>query len=121
TDPSYNAACLIGIDPVPSTRLRDPSQCVASGFAPNPDFLSSLLPYDLSRGGRPYQFRGKANITQFAFFGQDAISLGNFTLNLGLRVDRYHGLTDGNAVQPRGAFSYLFKPTRTVLRGGYSH
>ena len=38
-----------------------------------------------------------------------------------MRFDRYDGLTGGQAVQPRGAFSYLFKPTKTVIRGGYSH
>ena len=27
----------------------------------------------------------------------------------------------GDGLQPRGAFSYLFKPTKTVIRGGYSH
>jgi hypothetical protein len=54
-------------------------------------------------------------------FGQDSITLGNLTLNFGVRFDRYNGLTNGDAVQPRGAFSYLFKPTNTVIRGGYSH
>jgi hypothetical protein len=121
TDPSYNAACLSRGYPVPLPGLRDPSQCAASGFQANPGFLSGLLSYDLTRGGSPYQFRGKANIDQFAFFGQDSITLGNLMLNFGLRFDRYNGLTDGNGVQPRGALSYLIKPTKTVIRGGYSH
>ncbi len=102
TDPAYNAPSL-------------------SDGQPNPQFLSSLLPYDLTRGGRLYQFRGKANINQFAVFGQDTVTWGNLTLNFGVRFDRYNGLTDGNGVQPRAAFSYLFKPTKTVIRGGYSH
>jgi hypothetical protein len=101
TDPAYNAPAL-------------------TNGQPNPQFLSSLLPYDLTRGGRLYQFRGKATIRQFAAFAQDSITLGNLTLNFGFRFDVYHGLTRGNGPQPRGAFSYLFKPTRTVLRGGYS-
>jgi len=83
--------------------------------------LSSLLPYDLTHGGRLYQFSGRANINQFAVFAEDSVTLGAVTLNLGLRFDSYHGLTEGNGVQPRGAFSYLFKPTNTVIRGGYSH
>ncbi len=116
TDPGYNSPCLA---PLPT--VTDPSQCSASGSTANPGFLSSLLPYDLSRGGQPYQFRGKATINQVALFGQDSITLGNLTLILGLRFDRYRGLTSGDGVQPRGAFSYLFKPTRTVIRGGYSH
>ncbi|MGC9969211.1 MAG: TonB-dependent receptor [Bryobacteraceae bacterium] len=121
TDPAYNAACLSGGDPVPTPGANDPSQCAASGLRINPDFLSSLLPYDLSRGGQPYRFRGNATIDQLALFGQDSITLGDLTLNIGVRFDRYDGLTDGDGLQPRGAFSYLFKPTKTVIRGGYSH
>ena len=66
-------------------------------------------------------FRGKANINQVAFFGQDSITLGDLTLNFGLRFDNYDGLTHGNGMQPRGGFSYLIKPTKTVIRGGYTH
>lgn len=117
TDPAYNAPCLGN----PVSQLTDPSQCAATGIEANPDFLAGLLPYDLSRGGQLYQFRGHANINQFAFFGQDTITLGDLTLSVGLRFDRYQGLTRGDGVQPRGAFSYLFKPTKTVIRGGYSH
>ncbi len=87
----------------------------------NPQFLASLLPYDLTRGGKLYEFRGKANINQFAAFAQDSITLGDLTLNLGLRFDQYDGLTTGGGLQPRGAFSYLFRLTKTVIRGGYSH
>ncbi len=119
TDPAYNAVCLTANTPVPG--LQAPAQCAASGFTINPRFLGALLPYDLTRQGAPYQFRGSATIDQLALFAQDSITLGNLTLNLGVRFDRYDGLTQGTGVQPRGAFSYLFKPTRTVIRGGYSH
>jgi hypothetical protein len=121
TDPAYNAACLSGRDPVPLPELKDPAQCAAAGLLGNPDFLTGLLPYDLSRGGRLYRFHGRAAINQVALFGQDSITLGALTFNLGVRFDRYDGLTDGQSVQPRGSFAYLFKPTRTVVRGGYSH
>jgi len=87
----------------------------------NTAFLSSLLPYDLTRGGHLYQFSGKANINQVAVFAEDSMTLGDVTLNLGLRFDHYNGLTDGNGIQPRASFSYLFKRTKTVIRGGYSH
>ena len=83
--------------------------------------MSSLLPYDLSRGGRPYEFRGTATIDQLALFAQDSITLGALTLNIGVRFDRYDGLTDGQAVQPRTAFSYQIKATGTAIRGGYTH
>jgi len=87
----------------------------------NTAFLSSLLPYDLTRGGHLYQFSGKANINQVAVFAEDSMTVGDVTLNLGLRFDHYNGLTDGNGIQPRASFSYLFKRTKTVIRGGYSH
>ncbi len=87
----------------------------------SPGYLSSLLPYDLSRGGRLYEFRGTATIDQLALFAQDAITLGALTLNIGVRFDRYDGLTDGRAIQPRAAFSYQLKATGTAIRGGYTH
>ena len=121
TDPAYNSVCLSGSAPVSAPELTVPSQCAASGLQANPAFLSSLLPYDLSRGGQLYRFSGNAIINQLALFAQDSVSLGDLTLSLGVRYDRYNGLTEGQAVQPRGAFSYLFKATKTVLRGGYSH
>jgi len=120
TAAGYNSPCLRDGDPAPSPALRDPSDCRAPDLAPNPDFLAGLLPYDLTRGGAPYQFKDKATISQVAYFAQDSITMGNLTLNVGLRVDHYNGLTRGDGVQPRGAFSYLFKPTRTVIRAGYS-
>src|SRR5260370_1494982 len=78
-------------------------------------------PYDLTRGTVPYGFRGKAAISQVAWFGQDSITFGDLTLNIGLRYDYYNGLTRGGGPEPRGAFSYLFKPTKTEIRGGYTH
>jgi hypothetical protein len=121
TDPAYNAVCLMGSDPVTAGHLRDPAQCAAEGFTPNPNFLGGLLRYDLTRGGQLYQFQGKVRIRQLAVFAQDLTTLGPLSLSLGLRFDRYRGLTDGDSAQPRGGFSYLFRRTRTVLRGGYSH
>ncbi|MES1262273.1 MAG: TonB-dependent receptor, partial [Acidobacteriota bacterium] len=121
TDPSYNAACLRDGVPAPSPEPREPALCAGEGLEANPEFLGSLLAYDLSRGGQPYQFRGRANIAQFSFFGQDALTLGALTLHLGVRYDRYNGLTHGDSVQPRGAFAWLLKRTGTVVRGGYSH
>ena len=117
TDPAYNSPCLKAA----AAGATAPSQCPTLGLAPNPSFLIGLLPYDLSRGGSLYRFRGKTNIHQLAAYGQDSITLGGFRFDIGLRIDWYDGLTKGMGVQPRAAFSYLFKPTKTVIRGGYSH
>ena len=121
TDATYNAPCLSGGYPVPLSKPTDPVQCSGFGLQVNPDFLSGLARYDLTRGGKSYEFRGQATINQLAMFGQDSITLGNLTLNVGLRLDRYRGLTDGSGAQPRAAFSYMIKATNTVFRGGYSH
>lgn len=120
TDPLYNAPCLepnnVAVGGFSST-----AQCAAAGLQVNSNFLTGLVSYDLTRGGHPYQFGGRTHINQFAFFGQDSITLGNLTLSIGLRFDDYHGLTDGSGFEPHTAFSYLIKPTKTVLRGGYTH
>lgn len=122
TDPGYNAPCLDGRgDGVAEVGLRGVSECVGAGYRGNPDFLPGLAGYDLSRGGRPYQFEGQATISQAAWFGQNVMTMGNLTVSLGLRYDAYNGLTRGGGAQPRGAFSYLIKRTKTVVRGGYSH
>ncbi len=86
----------------------------------NPAFAAELAPYNLARGGRRFEFHGKASIHQSALFVQDSISLGNWNVSGGLRFDRYAGLTRGDGAQPRAAVSYLVKPTRTVIRLAYS-
>src|SRR5215471_1997285 len=121
TDPLYNSPCLDEASRTPVAGFTSAAECPTSGFRPNPDFLSSLVPYDLTRGGSLYRFSGRANITQVALYGQDSITLGNLTLSIGLRLDLYHGLTEGGGFEPRGAFAYLIKTTGTVVRGGYSH
>ena len=86
----------------------------------SPDFNPGLLPYDLTRGGRVFAFRGHADIKQYGFFLQDSIALGNFTIMAGLRGDIYRGLTADAGIEPRFGVSYQFKPTSTVLRASYS-
>ena len=50
------------------------------------------FPYDLTRGGKLFQFDGSNNINQYAFYVQDSIKFGNLKLQAGLRVDSYHGI-----------------------------
>jgi len=85
------------------------------------NFLPGLLPYDLTQpGGKLFQFDQSTNINQYAFFVQDNIKFGNFQVQAGLRADVYHGLVSDTSAQPRIGFSYLIKPTGTVLRASYS-
>lgn len=86
----------------------------------SPDFLPGLLPYDLTRGGNQFSFRGHTDIKQEAVYAQDNLTLGNATFLLGVRFDNYNGITKGNLVEPRLGFSYLVKRTGTVLRGSYT-
>ena len=82
--------------------------------------IPGLVPYDLTRGGTPFQFSGSANINQYAFYIQDSIRFGNLQLQAGLRVDFYHGIVTDSSAQPRIGVSYLIKPTGTVIRASYS-
>jgi hypothetical protein len=78
------------------------------------------VPYDLTRGGGLFQFNARRNINQYAFYAQDAVKLGNLTVQAGLRLDQYNGITSDTGVQPRVGFSYLIAKTGTVLRAAYS-
>jgi hypothetical protein len=121
TDPLYNALCVSNSgDAQELPGVRDPAACAASGFAPNPDLQAGLIPYDLTRGGSPLAFNGRANINQAAFFAQDSIKLGRVTLNLGLRAEHYGGITSANAAGARLGGSYLIKRTGTVLRASFA-
>src|SRR5437879_4449970 len=85
----------------------------------SPDFLPGLLPFDLTRGGTQFNFRGHTDIKQEAFYAQDTLTIGQATASLGVRFDNYDGITKGNLLQPRLGLSYHLKSTGTVLRGSF--
>ena len=121
TDPFFNAVCVDeNGDPQELPNITNPNRCVPAGFLPNADLLPGLIPYDLTRGGTLFQFSGSHNINQFAFYVQDSIRFGNLNLQVGLRVDSYHGIVSDSSAQPRVGFSYLLKQTGTVVRASYS-
>lgn len=86
----------------------------------SPDFSAALAPYDLTRGGQLFNFRGSQNINQYAFYITDAITVRNFQFNLGLREDVYDGITFDSGLQPRVGVSYNLKKTGTVFRVAYA-
>jgi hypothetical protein len=94
TDPNYN----------------DPS---------SPAYLPGLAPYDLTRGGSLFTFRGRTDIKEESAYVQDSIKLSNLTLSGGVRADFYNGLSSDHAIQPRLGASYLIPRTGTVLRASY--
>ena len=123
TDPSFNPVCVdasgnaLGLPGV-----TNPGLCsqINPTYQPNPELLPGLVPYDLTRGGAYFNFHGKANVNQYAFYLMDQISLGHWTINAGLRDDEYHGLVSKNGIQPRLGVSYLVNRTGTVIRAAYS-
>jgi Carboxypeptidase regulatory-like domain len=121
TNPGFNSPCVDanGV-PVPNPSLIDPSQCATAGYAANGSYQPALLPYDLTRGGTLFTFRGSATIYEGSAYAQDSIKFGQFTLNLGLRYDNYAGLSSASGVQPRIGIAYQVRATGTVLHFSYA-
>jgi hypothetical protein len=86
----------------------------------NPSYQPALLPYDFTRGGNLFHFRGAATIYEGSAYAEDSIKLGQFNLNLGLRYDNYAGLSRGFGVQPRGGVAYQIRSTGSVLHVSYA-
>jgi hypothetical protein len=109
TDPAFNPPCSDPTEALP---------CNVSG--PNPNFLPGLLPFDLSRGGNLLNFNAHTDIKETSLYVQDAITIKNWSFNLGIRGDFYRGLSSASAAEPRLGGAYNFKKTNTVLRLGYA-
>jgi hypothetical protein len=121
TDPAFNPVC-IDANGVPQllSGVSDPSGCVALGYTQNPDLQPGLVPFDLSRGGAPFDFAGTANINEYAFYAQDSMTFGGLNVSAGLRVDRYNGLSSATGVQPRLGASYQLPGNRTIVRASFA-
>jgi len=138
-DPTANAPCL-NPDGSANTNplLTDPAGC-SGGLQANigqgsvPAFIPILACYDLTRtaplpasdgcpngSSSPYSFFGHADIREFAFYLQDTISIRNWTFNLGVRVDKYNGITKATQGEPRLGIAYNLKPANTVFRISYA-
>ncbi len=81
---------------------------------------TTLLPFDLTRGGASYTFRGHTDVKELALYVQDTITKGNWSFNLGIRGDLYNGLSSARQAEPRLGIAYNIKPTNTVLRVSYA-
>ena len=143
-DPTVNAVCLNAADLSPDTNpaLTSPAQCTgAAGLVANtgqgsvPAFIPLLGCYDLTRtaplpasDGCPtgqttsglFAFNGRTDIKETALYVQDAITIKNWSLNLGLRGDLYNGISSAKQLEPRLGIAYNIKPTNTVLRISYA-
>jgi len=134
-DPTLNAPCVdaTGV-PVRAQGITDPANCSSSGFfqnlpvagspatgsSPYPFFDPTLLPYDLTRGGGLFAFKGQTDVKELGTYIQDTITKGDWSLNLGLRGDVYNGLSKAWQAEPRLGMSYNLKKTNSVLRISYA-
>jgi hypothetical protein len=83
-------------------------------------FIPALAPFDLTRGGSLFPFRGHTDVKELALYLQDAITKGNWVFNLGMRFDLYRGIVHDWQPEPRVGVAYNLKKTNTVLRLSYS-
>ena len=133
-DPTVNAPCL-NADGSPDTdpTLTNPNACPGGVVNQNPNFLPLLGCYDLTRtaplpasDGCPnatsqnYGYYGHADIKEFALYAMDTINVHNWTFNLGVRFDKYNGLTSAAMGEPRLGVAYNIKRTSTVIRASYA-
>jgi hypothetical protein len=144
-DPTFNAPCLDS-NGVPvfvgNPGLNDPSNCASATttnqslypapFTANGNFIPLLGCYDLTRHTPSladdcpnstsglYDYNGHTDVKELALYVQDAITKGNWALNLGLRGDFYNGLTTHREAEPRLGIAYNIKRTSTVLRVSYA-
>ena len=117
-DPTANAVCL-NADGSPDLNpsLTNPAGCTgalqaeselhsASGLLrPDPNGAAAGLRRLPEFNQRPYIFNGHADIREEAVYVQDTINKNNWTFNLGLRGDFYHGIT--SASKPSLAWASL--------------
>lgn len=121
TSPTYNALCVDAAgSPVVAPGVTQTSQCANAGYDANSSFQPGLLPYDLTRGGSMFHFRGHTDIKEEDIYAQDQISLRNWKIMAGVRGDNYNGLTHKAMLEPRAGVTYNITKTKTVLRLGYS-
>jgi hypothetical protein len=144
-DPTLNAPCVdaSGIPVfVGNPGVNNPSNCSGAAstnpalyptpFTANPNFNPVLGCYDLTRptpspaGNCPnaasglFTFRGHTDVKLLSMYLQDAITKGNWSLNVGLRTDFYNGLSTKKEAEPRLGVAYNIKKTSTVLRASYA-
>ena len=110
------------VDPTFLSSLTDANgnPCVGANGVAIADPCTTLAPYDLTTGGTLYNFHGHTDVKELALYVQDAITKGNWSLNLGIRGDLYNGLTIAREAEPRLGASYNIKRTNTVLRFSYA-
>jgi hypothetical protein len=104
---------------IPSLTDANGNLCFVNGVALDSP-CSDLLPFDLTRGGGLFSFRGHTDVKQLALYVQDQITKGSWSFNVGVRGDFYNGLTTHQEAEPRLGLAYNIKRSNTVLRLSYA-
>ncbi|WP_255462627.1 TonB-dependent receptor [Granulicella sp. WH15] len=138
-DPTLNSPCL-NASGQPVSGFTSPADCAASGLFPNTianplaatPYNPVLACFDLTRPSAApssacvngtstsFQFVGHADIKLLSFYGEDSITKGNFSFNVGIRGDLYNGLSSERQAEPRVGLSYNVKQSGTVVRASYA-
>jgi Carboxypeptidase regulatory-like domain len=110
------------VDPnlLPSLTDTNGNPCLNANGIPLDAPCTDLYPYDLTRAGALFAFHGHTDVKELALYIQDAITKGNWALNLGLRGDYYNGLVTARQTEPRVGLAYNIKRSNTVLRVSYA-
>ena len=98
--------------------------CLNGSNNPIPNTPCAVLaPFDLTRGPGTgdFAFHGYTAVKLFSLYGEDQITKGSWTFNIGLRGDVYRGLSTANQAEPRLGVAYKISKTNTVLRLSYAH
>ncbi len=118
------ADCTGAYQPNVATNPNAPGSPISTLAVTNaafyPVYNPVLAPYDLTRGGTPYDFIGHTDVKELALYVRDNITKGNWSLNLGLRGDLYNGLSVARQAEPRVGVAYNIKRTNTILRISYA-
>jgi hypothetical protein len=110
---------IIDVGLLPSLTDANGNPCFVNGVALDAP-CTNLLPFDLTRGGGLFSFRGHTDVKQLALYVQDQITKGSWSFNLGVRGDFYNGLTTHKEAEPRIGVAYNIKRSNTVLRLSYA-
>lgn len=81
----------------------------------DPTNPASQFPID-----NPFRFQGQQDGWEAGGFAQDRVRIRHFTLDLGLRLDKYSLLAKTAAASPRVGVAYYVEKTGTVLRASYN-
>jgi hypothetical protein len=84
------------------------------------DYNPNLAPYDLTRGGKLFDFNARRTGSYYAAYVQDNIKFNSLTANLGVRYDDNSLPVRDTAWEPRLGIAYYLAPSKTVFRASYN-